>query len=60
MFIPFVGFVLASTVSAKVIDIQVGGDGGALTFTPEAIVSRPYRDLRFGVTDYRSLGRRSR
>jgi plastocyanin len=37
MFIPFVGFVLASTVSAKVIDIQVGGDGGALTFTPEAI-----------------------
>jgi len=41
MFIPFVGFVLASTVSAKVIDIQVGGDGGALTFTPEAIAADP-------------------
>jgi plastocyanin len=37
MFIPFIGFVLATTVSAKVIDIQVGGDGGALTFTPEAV-----------------------
>jgi len=37
MFIPFIGLVLASTVSAKVIDIQVGGEGGALTFTPEAI-----------------------
>jgi len=41
MFIPFIGFVLASTVSAKVIDIQVGGDGGALTFTPEAIAADP-------------------
>lgn len=37
MFIPFIGLVLASTVSAKVIDIQVGGDGGTLTFTPEAV-----------------------
>jgi plastocyanin len=41
MFIPFVGLVLASTVSAKVIDIQVGGAGGALTFTPEAIAADP-------------------
>jgi plastocyanin len=39
MFLPFIGFVLASTVSAKVIDIQVGGEGGALTFTPEAIAA---------------------
>jgi plastocyanin len=37
MFIPFIGLALVSTVSAKVIDIQVGGEGGALTFTPEAI-----------------------
>jgi plastocyanin len=37
MFIPFIGLVLASTVSAKVIDIQVGGDGGALVFVPEAV-----------------------
>jgi plastocyanin len=41
MFIPFIGFVLASTVSAKVIDIQVGGEGGALTFTPEAVGADP-------------------
>jgi plastocyanin len=41
MFIPFVGLVLASTVSATVIDIQVGGDGGALIFTPEAIAAYP-------------------
>lgn len=38
MFFSFIGLVLASTVSAKVIDIQVGGDGGALVFSPEAIV----------------------
>jgi len=37
MFIPFIGLFLASTVSAKVIDIQVGDDSGSLTFTPEAI-----------------------
>jgi len=41
MFIPFVGLVLASTVSAKVIDIQVGGAGGVLTFSPEAIAADP-------------------
>lgn len=41
MFIPFIGFVLASTVSAKVIDIQVGGDGGATIFTPEAVFADP-------------------
>ena len=57
MFIPFIGLALASTVSAKVIDIQVGGDGGALTFTPEAIVSPPYHDLRFSVVDSRSVRR---
>ena len=59
MFIPFVGLVLASTVSAKVIDIQVGGDGGALTFTPEAIVSAPYYDLRSAPTNNHSSGRGS-
>jgi len=41
MFIPFIGLALASTVSAKVIDIQVGDDSGALTFTPEAIFADP-------------------
>jgi plastocyanin len=41
MFIPFVGLVLASTVSAKVIDIQVGGDGGSLVFVPEAVFAEP-------------------
>jgi len=41
MFIPFVGLVLASTVSAKVIDIQVGGAGGVLTFSPEAVAADP-------------------
>jgi plastocyanin len=39
MFIPFIGLVLASTISAKVIDIQVGGDGGSLVFSPEAIAA---------------------
>lgn len=41
MFISFIGLVLASTVSAKVIDIQVGGDGGALVFSPEAVFADP-------------------
>jgi len=41
MFFSFIGLVLASTVSAKVIDIQVGGDGGALVFSPEAIAADP-------------------
>jgi len=41
MFIPFIGLVLASTVSSKVIDIQVGGDGGALIFSPEATFADP-------------------
>jgi len=41
MFISFIGFVLASAVSAKVIDIQVGGANGTLTFTPEAIAADP-------------------
>jgi plastocyanin len=39
MFIPFIGLVLASTISAKVIDIQVGGDGGSLVFSPEAVAA---------------------
>lgn len=37
MFIPFFGLVLASTISAKVIDIQVGGADGSFIFSPEAI-----------------------
>jgi len=41
MFIPFIGLLLASTVSAATIDIQVGGDNAALTFTPEAISAMP-------------------
>ena len=60
MFIPFIGIVLASTVSAKVIDIQVGGDGGTLAFSPEAVVSSPYYNLRLVVTDRRSPVRGSR
>jgi len=51
MFISFIGLFLASTVSAKVIDIQVGGDAGALTFTPEAIVSVACHDIRFAAID---------
>ena len=51
MFIPFIGLALASTVSAKVIDIQVGDDSGALTFTPEAVVSLPCHDLFFSIVD---------
>jgi len=41
MFIPFIGLLLASTVSAKTIDIQVGGENAALTFTPEAVFADP-------------------
>jgi plastocyanin len=41
MFLSFIGLVLASTISAKVIDIQVGGDGGALVFVPEAVAADP-------------------
>lgn len=41
MFIPFIGLVLASTVSAKVIDIQVGGSDGSFVFQPEAIAAEP-------------------
>jgi len=41
MFIPFIGLVLASTVSAKIIDIQVGDDKGSLFFTPEAVFADP-------------------
>ena len=39
MFIPFIGLVLASAISAAVIDIQVSDDNATLAFTPEAIVS---------------------
>jgi plastocyanin len=39
MFSSFIGLVLASTVSAKVIDIQVGGPN--LTYSPEAIFADP-------------------
>lgn len=59
MFIPFIGLVLASTVSSKVIDIQVGGDGGALIFSPEATVSLSRHDLCLSVFDDRSSVRRS-
>jgi len=41
MFFPFIGLFLASTVSSKVIDIQVGGDGGTLVFSPEAVAADP-------------------
>lgn len=58
MFFPFIGLVLASTVSAKVIDIQVGGAN--LTFTPEAVVSLPAHDLPFAEADDRSSVRGSR
>jgi len=37
MFIPFIGLFLASTASAKVIDIQVSDDNGSLMFSPEAV-----------------------
>jgi plastocyanin len=37
MFVPFIGLVLASTISAKIIDIQVSDDKASLVFTPEAI-----------------------
>jgi hypothetical protein len=51
MFISFIGLVLASTVSAKVIDIQVGGANGTLEFSPEAVVSLPRHNLRFSAAD---------
>lgn len=41
MFIPFIGLVLASTISAKVIDIQVSDSNSTLAFTPEAIFADP-------------------
>jgi plastocyanin len=41
MFIPFIGLVLASTISAKVIDIQVSSDNATLAFNPEAIAADP-------------------
>jgi plastocyanin len=39
MFFSFIGLALASTVSAKVIDIQVGG--ASLLFSPEAVAADP-------------------
>jgi plastocyanin len=41
MFIPFIGLILASTVSAKVIDIQVSSDNATLAFSPEAVFADP-------------------
>jgi len=41
MFIPFIGFVLASAISAKIIDIQVSDNNATLAFTPEAIAADP-------------------
>jgi len=39
MFFSFISLVLASTISAKVIDIQVSDDKASLVFTPEAIAA---------------------
>lgn len=41
MFISFISLVLASAISAKVIDIQVSDDNASLTFTPEATFADP-------------------
>lgn len=42
MFIPFIGLlVLASTISAKIIDIQVSDDSATLAFNPEAVFADP-------------------
>lgn len=41
MFISFISLVLASAISAKVIDIQVSDDNASLAFTPEAIFADP-------------------
>src|SRR5258708_4891669 len=45
MFVSFIGLVLASTISATVIDIQVGDNNGSLVFSPEAVVSFNYHNL---------------
>lgn len=58
MFISFIGLVLASTISAKVIDIQVSDDNASLAFNPEAIVSFNPRDLCVSVINDHSVGRR--
>ena len=58
MFIPFVGLVLASTISAKVIDIQVSDDNATLAFNPEAIVSIHCHGLLLAATDNHLSGRR--
>ena len=59
MFVSFIGLVLASTISAKVIDIQVGGDNGTLVFNPEAVVSFNSHDLPITLVDDHFLGRGS-
>ena len=59
MFVPFIGLVLASTISAKVIDIQVSDDKASLVFSPEAVVSFNCHDLRITVIDDRSAVRGS-
>lgn len=41
MFISFISLILASAISAKVIDIQVSDDNASLTFTPEATFADP-------------------
>lgn len=41
MFISFISLVLASAISAKVIDIQVSDDNASLVFTPEAVFADP-------------------
>lgn len=41
MFFSFISLILASTISAKVIDIQVSDDNAALMFKPEAVFADP-------------------
>lgn len=60
MFVSFIGLVLASTISAKVIDIQVSDSNASLKFTPEAIVSFNCHYLIFTSIDDHLAGRRSR
>ena len=60
MFISFISLVLASAISAKVIDIQVSDDNASLAFTPEAIVSSNCHDLHISAIDHPSAVCRSR
>jgi hypothetical protein len=45
------GLVLLPFVSAAVHDVQVGGAGGKLEYSPEAIVSHPKLSFRLSFED---------